>query len=153
MNFFLNIQWKYKKIIKIKSYFWKCYWKLKNPPCAAIFPSRKSRLFIRSPPWKIINHNFYWKFKKIRQARPFFTQGNRDFSSSRPHKKFVNHNFYWKFKKKMGKRDHFSFKEIAIFHQVAPIKNSLTIILCARSAENFWIHHWFCMNFLKKFFV
>ena len=37
----------------------------------------------------------------------------------------------------MGKRDHFSFKEIAIFHQVAPIKNSLTIILCARSAENF----------------
>ena len=39
--------------------------------------------------------------------------------------------------KQSAMRDHFSLVEIAIFHQVAPIKNSLNIILCARSAENF----------------
>ena len=92
----------------------------------------------------------YWKLK-ISHARPFFPLGNCDISSGRPHQKFINHNFIDHLKK-MAKRDHFSFKEIAIFHQVAPIKNSLTIILCARSAEKFWIHHWFWMNFLKKFF-
>ena len=32
-------------------------------------------------------------FQKIRQARPFFLRGNRDFSSGRPHQKFINHNF------------------------------------------------------------
>ena len=87
---------------------------------------------------------------KIRQARPFFLKGNRNFSSSRPHQEVINHNLL-KFLK-IGEARPFFFKEIAIFHQVAPIKNLLTIILCARSAENFWIHHWFCMNFLKKFF-
>ena len=29
---------------------------------------------------------------KIRQARPFFLKGNRNFSSGRPHQKIINHN-------------------------------------------------------------
>ena len=72
------------------------------------------------------------KIKKIRHARPFFLQGNRDFSSGRPHKKLLTITSIEIFKKS-AKRDHFSLKEIAIFHHIAPIKNLLTIT----SIENF----------------
>ena len=72
------------------------------------------------------------KIKKIRHARPFFVQGNRDFSSGRPHKKLLTITSIEIFKKS-AKRDHFSLKKIAIFHHIAPIKNLLTIT----SIENF----------------
>ena len=67
-------------------------------------------------------------FLKIRHARPFCPQGNRDFSSGRPHEKLLTITSIEKFKKS-AKRDHFSLREIAIFHHIAPIKNLLTIPL------------------------